>query len=451
MSVLVVGLSHHSAPVDVLEKVAVSADDVPKLLDEMVRRAHVSEVTLLSTCNRVEVYAVVDAFHGGLADVSEVLGRHSGLPLADLTDHFFVHYAGSAVQHLFSVAAGLDSMVVGESQILGQLRQAYATADETGTVGRVLHELAQQALRVGKRVQATTGIDAAGASVVSEALADASAVLGGLAGRKAVLVGAGAMGALAAAHLRRAGAAEIAVLNRTLDRASRLAEKSVEAGLPARAGLLGDLPAELADADVLVACTGAIGTVVDAGSVAQGLAGREAPLVVCDLGLPRDVDPAVAELPRVTVVDLAALQQRLAGPADGGAVSRAAELVAEEAQHYLAAQRSAEVTPTVTALRRRASEVVDAELLRLDSRLPELSDAVRDEFARTVRRVVDKLLHTPTVQVKKLAVGPDGDSYAAALRTLFELDPGKPAAVAGSSIRGKDVVAALDAPVEDER
>jgi glutamyl-tRNA reductase len=451
MSVLVVGLSHHSAPVDVLERIAVSADDVPKLLDEMVRRAHVSEVTLLSTCNRVEVYAVVDAFHGGLADVSEVLGRHSGLPLADLTDHFFVHYAGSAVQHLFSVAAGLDSMVVGESQILGQLRQAYATADEAGTVGRVLHELAQQALRVGKRVQATTGIDAAGASVVSEALADAAHVLGSLEGKRAVLVGAGAMGALAAAHLRRAGAAEITVLNRTLDRAARLAEKSVEAGLPARAGLLTELPAALADADVLVACTGAIGTVVEAGAVARGLAGREAPLVVCDLGLPRDVDPAVAELPRVTVVDLAALQQRLAGGVDGGVVAKAAELVAEEAQHYLAAQRSAEVTPTVTALRRRASEVVDAELLRLDSRLPELPPAVREEFAKTVRRVVDKLLHTPTVQVKKLAEGPDGDSYAAALRTLFELDPGKPAAVAGSSIRGKDVAAAIDAPVEDER
>ena len=453
MSVLVVGLSHRSAPVDVLERVAVSAADVPKLLDEMVRRPHVSEVTLLSTCNRVEVYAVVDAFHGGLADVSEVLGRHSGLALTDLTDHFFVHYAGAAVQHLFSVAAGLDSMVVGESQILGQLRQAYATADETGTVGRVLHELAQQALRVGKRVHASTGIDAAGASVVSEALADAAEVLDGLAGKTAVLVGAGAMGALAAAHLRRAGAAEIVVLNRSLDRAERLAAKSAEAGLPARAGVLDELPAALASADVLVACTGAIGTVVGVDSVVRGIGGREAPLVVCDLGLPKDVDPAVGEVPGVTVVDLAVLQQRLTGRGDGLAVAQAQELVAEEAQNYLAAQRSAEVTPTVTALRRRASEVVDAELLRLDSRLPELPEAVRDEFTKTVRRVVDKLLHTPTVQVKKLAEGPDGDSYAAALRTLFELDPQKPAAVAGSvtqTLHGTDITAALEAPLVDE-
>ncbi|MDT7710522.1 MAG: glutamyl-tRNA reductase, partial [Pseudonocardiales bacterium] len=174
MSVLVVGLSHRSAPVEVLERAAVGADDVPKLLDEMVHSTHVSEVVLLSTCNRIEVYAVVDAFHGGLADVSAVLSRHSGMPLTELTEHFYVHYAGSAVQHLFAVASGLDSMVVGEAQILGQLRAAYATADETGTVGRSLHELAQQALRVGKRVHASTGIDGAGASVVSEALADAA-------------------------------------------------------------------------------------------------------------------------------------------------------------------------------------------------------------------------------------------------------------------------------------
>jgi glutamyl-tRNA reductase len=445
MSVLVVGLSHRSAPVEVLERAAVSSDDVPKLLDEMLRCPHVSEAVLLSTCNRIEIYAVVDAFHGGLADVSSVLGRHSGLELGELTEHLFVHYASSAVQHLFSVAAGLDSMVVGESQILGQLRTAYATADEVGSVGRVLHELAQQALRVGKRVHASTGIDAAGASVVSEALADAAAGLGqDLSGTRAVIVGAGAMGALAAAHLRRAGAAEIIVLNRSAERAERLAEKTAEQGTPARAGLLEDLETELAQADLMVTCTGAIGTVVELAPVEAAMTGRAGrPLVVCD--------PAIAGVEGVTVVDLIALQRRLGGDAGvGRSVASARELVAEEAQSYLAAQRSAEVTPTVTALRRRASEVVDAELLRLTSRLPDLEDGVREEFGRTVRRVVDKLLHTPTVQVKRLAEGPDGDSYAAALRTLFELDPTKPAAVAGTAeqLTGADVARALEAPLE---
>ena len=441
MSVLVVGMSHRSAPVGVLERAVVGADDVPKLLDEMMRGSHVSEVLLLSTCNRIEVVAVVDAFHGGLADVGEVLARHAGLPLVELTEHLYVHYAGSAVQHLFAVASGLDSMVVGEAQILGQLRSAYATAQEFGTAGRVLHELAQHSLRVGKLVQSRTGIDAAGASVVSEALSDAADVFGGaLAGRRAVLVGAGAMGALAAAHLRRAGAAEIVVLNRSVDRAERLAATTAENGTPARSAGLDALTAELAGADLLVACTGAVGSVVGLDAIGDR-AGR--PLVVCDLGLPRDVDAAVAGLTEVTVVDLATLQERLSGGGRGASVAMAQDIVAEEAQSYLAAQRSAEVTPTVTALRKRAAEVIDAELLRLDSRLPDIDDKVRHEFARSVHRVVDKLLHTPTVQVKRLAEGPDGDSYAAALRTLFELDPQAPAAMAVQ--RSGDVLAALEA------
>jgi glutamyl-tRNA reductase len=444
MSVLVVGLSHRSAPVQVLERAAVGATEVPKMLEELLRGPHVSEAVLLSTCNRIEVVAVVDAFHGGLADVSAVLARHAGMSLTELTDHVFVHYAGSAVQHLFAVAAGLDSMVVGEAQILGQLRTAYATADEAGTVGRTLHELAQHALRVGKSVHANTGIDTAGASVVSEALADAAAELGGLAGRRAVVVGAGAMGALAAAHLRRSGVSEIVVLNRSAERAERLAENTRANGTPARAAALDGLAAELATADVMVASTGAVGTVVELDTVADAVAVRTGRrLAIVDLGLPRDVDARVADLPGVAVVDLAALQRRLSSGDRGVAVAAAQQLVAEEAQAYLAAQRSAEVTPTVTALRRRASDVIDAELLRLDSRLPDIEPKVREEFGRSVRRVVDKLLHTPTVQVKRLAEGPDGDSYAAALRALFELDPQTPAAVAIQ--RSGDVLAALEA------
>lgn len=451
MSVLVVGMSHRSAPVEVLERAAVGADDVAKLLDEMLRGTHVSEAVLLSTCNRIEVYAVVDAFHGGLADVSAVLGRHAGMELPELTEHLYVHYAAAAVQHLFAVASGLDSMVVGEAQILGQLRTAYAGADELGAVGRVLHELSQHALRVGKRVHASTGIDAAGASVVSEALADAADALGGdLAGRRAVLVGAGAMGGLAAAHLRRAGASEVVVLNRTPARAVRLAAITAEHGTPARGGTLDALATELATADVMVACTGAVGVVVDRATVAEAVAARAGrPLAICDLGLPRDVDAGAGALPGVTIVDLIGLQRRLATGERGAAVSAAQELVAEEAQTYLTAQRSAEVTPTVTALRRHASDVIDAELLRLDSKLPDIDAHVRAEFDRSVRRVVDKLLHTPTVQVKRLAEGPDGDSYAAALRKLFELDPQTPGAVAIQ--RSGDVLAALEArgPEED--
>ncbi|GAA5155434.1 glutamyl-tRNA reductase [Pseudonocardia eucalypti] len=437
MSLLVVGLSHRSAPVDVLERVAVSGEDVPKLLDELTRGGRVGEVMVLSTCNRVEVYAVVEAFHGGLADVSGVLARHAGVAVGELSAHLYVHYAASAVEHLFAVAAGLDSMVIGEAQILGQLRTAYQAATEADTVGRVLHELAQQALRVGKRSHAETGIDKAGASVVSEGLALAGEALGDLNGVQALLVGAGSMGGLAAAALRRAEVAGLVIANRTEERARRLAATAAENGLAARATTLDKLPAELAEADLLVTCTGAVGTVLTSATVATAAAGRAArPLVICDLGLPRDVDPAVADLTGVTVIDLATLNERLGNRAEGATVRAVREIVSAEVATYLSAQRSAEVTPTVTALRRRAAEVVDAELLRMSGRLPDLDPQVRDELARTVRRVVDKLLHTPTVRVKQLAEAPGGDTYAEALRELFGLDPQAPAAVAAMRANG---------------
>jgi glutamyl-tRNA reductase len=424
MSVLAVGISHRSADVRVLERATVPTGDVAKILDELLRCENVTEAALVTTCNRVEVYTVVEAFHGGLAEVVGVLGRHSGLDVVELYDHLYVHYAAAAAEHLFQVAAGLDSMVVGEAQILGQVRTAYNTARAAGTVGRTLHELIQRALRVGKRVHAETGLDAAGGSVVSEALADADATLGGLAGRSALIVGAGSMGGLAAAALRRAGIGEIVVANRTEQTGARLAALQVEHGTPARAVGLTGLADHLGAADVVVSCTGATDIVIDSAMVA----GRARPLVICDLGLPRDVAADVADLPGLTIVDLESLQHRLAEAPSGLDTARAAAIVAEEISGYLATQRSAEVTPTVTALRRRAAEVVDAELLRLDSRL-NLDEPVRAEVAHAVRRVVDKLLHTPTVRVKELASGPNGAEYAEALRELFQLDPAAPAAI----------------------
>ncbi|MPZ64783.1 MAG: glutamyl-tRNA reductase [Pseudonocardiaceae bacterium] len=432
MNLLVVGLSHRTAPVRDLERAAVRAEETGKLLDELLGGDHVGEAMLVSTCNRVEVYAMVATFHGGLADVSGVLARHAGAGLEEFSSRLYVHYAAAGVEHLFSVASGLDSMVVGEPQILGQLRAAYAAAEHAGTVGSTLHELAQRALRVGKRVHTETGIATAGASVVSEALADAAGALGELAGRTALVIGAGSMGGLAAARLRRAGIAEIVIANRTVAAAQRLAEASVAEGTRARATALEGIDQALADADVVVSCTGAVGTVLGAQQLAGARRRRAEPLAVCDLGLPRDVEAGVAEQPGVTVVDLETLQHRLQTAAVGVDTGIAQRIVAEEVSGYLSAQRTAEVTPTVTALRKRAAEVVDAEMLRLDGKLPGLDAAVRDELDRTVRRVVDKLLHTPTVRVKQLA-GSDGETYADALRELFELDPQAAAAVAATT------------------
>lgn len=437
MNLLTVGISHHSAPVRVLERVAISGGDINKILDELVLREHIAEAFVISTCNRVEIYALAETFHGGLDDVSAVLSRHSGTEVGELADHLYVYYAGAAVEHLFSVSAGLDSMVVGEAQILGQLRQAYGTADERGTVGKTLHELAQQALRVGKRVHSETGIDNEGASVVSEALADAEAALGGLEGKNALLVGAGSMGGLTAAQLKRADVGRIVIANRTAANGERLAESLRADGVDAGTADLSGLAEAIAEADLVVACTGAVGAVVTEDVVSAAASLRRAtardgkPLLCCDLGLPRDIAAEVGDLPGVTVVDLASLQQRLSAKQGGNESERAAGIVAEEVRGYLAAQRSAEVTPTVTALRKRAAEVVDSELLRLDSRLPDIDEPTREELSRTVRRVVDKLLHAPTVRVKQLASQPGGSGYADALRELFELDP-QTAAVIGT-------------------
>ncbi len=427
MSVLLFGVSHRSAPVSVLEQLSTDESEQVKIVDRLMQSPLVTEAMVLSTCNRGEVYAVVDAFHGGLSVIGQVLSEHSGMSLGDLTKYAYVRYSEAAVEHLFAVASGLDSAVVGEQQVLGQVRRAYATAEANRTVGRVLHELAQRALAVGKRVHSETGIDAAGASVVSVALGMADTKLGGLKGKNAVVVGAGAMGALSAAHLTRAGIRDIHVVNRSLPRAQRLARKIRESGAGAEALSLDRLASALADADVVISCTGAVRPVVSLADVHNALAATrrdetDRPLVICDLGMPRDVDSAVAGLPGVWVVDMDRVQREPSARAAAADAEAARHLVAAEVAAYLAGERMAEVTPTVTALRQRAADVVEAELLRLDHRLPGLEAAQRDEVARTVRRVVDKLLHAPTVRIKQLASAPGGDSYAEALRELFELD-----------------------------
>jgi glutamyl-tRNA reductase len=418
---LVVGLSYRTSPVSLLERVSIGGDELVKSIGELAAAESISEVLVLSTCNRIEVYADVARFHPAVAEITQVLSRHADLAVSDLGEHLYVHFAEAAAEHILTVASGLDSMVVGESQILGQLRAAYAMATELASVGTVLHELAQTALRVGKRVHADTGIDRAGASIVSVALDQAESVLGTLAGRRVLIVGAGSMGALSAATLRRRGAHDLVIANRSADRGRRLAD-SVEARFVG----LDDVPAEIADADVLICSTGATGIVVELDMVGDR---TERPLVVLDLALPRDVDPTVARRPGVSYVDLDTLRARGAVVSDDE-VAAATAIVAEELAGYLAEQQRLAVAPTVTALRARANQVIDGELARIESRLPGLDPAVRAEVADAVRRAVEKVLHAPTVRVKELASTPRGNAYAEALRELFDLDPAAAESVA---------------------
>ena len=436
------GISHHSAPVALLESVAVAESDRDRLTEELIAGDRVDEAMIVTTCNRVEVYAAVDAFHPALDDVVALLSRHSGLPVDELSRHLYIRYSESAAEHLFSVASGLDSMVVGEQQIIGQIRTAYQCASDIGAAGTTLHRLAQQALHVGKRVHTETDIDSAGASVVSVALDRAAEVLTGgqdaagpgtagrggsgrsLAGRRAVVLGAGAMGGLAVAYLGRGGIDHIDVTNRTPERAERLSEIARDAGTPATAVPVEDLADAVAAADILFTCTGAVGTVVTLGDVHTALARREAdrPLVICDLGMPRDVDPAVAGLPGVTVLGIEALKADPETSSAAADADAARTIVDAELAAYSQAERMAEVGPLIGKMRGRAGQVVAAEMRRLDSRLPDLDERARDEVANAVRRVVDKLLHPPTVRFKQLAAQPDGENYAEVVRTLFDLD-----------------------------
>lgn len=432
MSLLAVGISHHTAPLDVLERVALDVAGARELATGLAGAEHVLEVAVLATCNRLEVYADVTTFHGGLADIGRLLVARAGLDLAELTPHLYVRYAEHAVQHLFGVAAGLDSMALGESQVLGQVRATLRRAQEDGTLGRLLDPLLQHSLRAGKRAHTETGLDRAGHSLVGAALAHADEVGLALTTSRALVVGAGAMSGLAAATLHRGGAAAITVANRTPGRARRLAA-AVEGDWLALDDP-GALAQALSAADVVVSCTGAVGHVLTVERVAAArelraaraaLEGVEpADQLLVDLALPRDVEPGVAALPGVHVVDLAVLGEELEHAEVGEQVEAARRVVGEEVAAYLQNQRADEVAPTVVALRSYARQVVEAELARLRSRLGEVDPKVASEVELSVHRVVEKILHTPTVRVKSLAAEQSGSGthYAAALRELFDLD-----------------------------
>ncbi|MGW2282928.1 glutamyl-tRNA reductase [Streptomyces sp. NPDC001770] len=496
MSLLVVGLSHRSAPVSVLERASLAQDAQVKLLQDTLAAEPAAEATVLATCNRIELYADVDKFHAGVAELSTLLAQHSQVGLDELTPHLYVHYEDRAVHHLLSVACGLDSMVVGEGQILGQIKDALALGQELHTAGRLLNDLFQQALRVGKRAHSETGIDRAGQSLVTfglEQLAAGQDVDAWARGKRALVIGAGSMSSLAAATLARTGVGEIVVANRTRARADRLVEilgQATGPGLRVRAVEMTAVGEELTRADIVVSCTGSTGLVLTAEAIAKAVgaeydtaavpaataaagttvdaldqhaawvengSGSGAPaqdaapaaprrvtvpaqnsgpvrLAVLDLAMPRDVDSAAHRIAGVRLVDIESLAEASADAPMAADVDRVRGIVSDEVAAFGAAQRAAHITPTVVALRTMAADVVAGEIARLDGRLPDLDEKQRAEITQTVRRVVDKLLHAPTVRVKQLASEPGGAGYADALRELFDLDPQTVAAVSRADL-----------------
>lgn len=421
VSVLVVGMSHRSAPVALLERLSMDETVRHDTTAKLVERPALSEAMIVSTCNRLEIYSVTNSFHSGVQDVVDVLHEISDVDVETLRTYLYVRYADAAAEHMMVVASGLDSMVVGEQQIIGQVRTAYQSAAEKGTVGTALHSLAQSALHTGKRVHSETDIDDAGASMVSVALDEALEHLGTdhLRGRTALVLGAGAMASLAATHLGRLGVDKLIVSNRTRDRAERLAGHSLEAGVPAEVVDFEDRASVLSTVDLAVSATGADDfTITEADIPAQ----RLADLMLIDLSMPRDIDDDVANHDGVHLVNIERLHQRISGRGDRTSGHKEAlDIVAEELDSYSSEQRVRDVVPAVSALRKHASEMVAEELNRLRGRMPDLDEAEFTEVSRTVRRVVDKLLHQPTVQVKKLAAESGVVSYETALQELFGL------------------------------
>jgi len=435
MSVLVVGLSHHSAPVAALERATLSGDAIGKLLREVSQAERVTGAFAVFTCNRVEVYAEAGGFHAGVAAICELLARHAGIAIGELTPYVYAHDGDRAAQHLLSVTCGLDSMAVGEPQILGQVRRSLALARSHGTLSHALDELGTRALRAARRAHAQTGIDRSGANLVSAGVGLAAARLSRsvgscdvarpLSGSSVLVVGAGSLGSLAVATAARLGAAGIVVASRSKDRAGRLA-----ASAGGCAADLSALPGAIAAADLVISCTGATELVITADLVTGALrlrasgGGADRPLVLLDLALPRDVDAAAGLLPGVSVLGLDSLQDADTGTASARArdVAAVRAIVAEELSAWVSARHAARVAPTVVALRAKAVTVVEAEVARLGGRLSELDDHARAEIAQAMHRVVGKLLHAPTVRVKELAGSPVGDAYEKALCVLFDLD-----------------------------
>jgi glutamyl-tRNA reductase len=417
VSILVVSVSHKSTSVSDLAQLALDASASAKLAEQLIGSEHIDEAVVLSTCNRTELYASVSRFHGALDDATQALADIAGLRPGELRSLCAVFFDEGAVAHTFSVASGLDSLVVGESQILGQVKAALALSQAHETVGTVLNSLFQQAIRVGKRVHTETGIGAAGRSLISAAYRLLTDKLGALDGQRVLVVGAGAMAGLAARTAATDGAM-VTCANRTLARAERLAEAVGGKAVP-----LADLPQALAETDVLVTCTGArtltIGVDDLAGTPVRG---------IVDVALPADVAPEVTAH-GVCLVNLDRLVTDQPDSASAQEIEDARDLVREEVASFLGLRRAAQVAPTVVALRSMASAVVAGELRRLEARLPQLDDHEREQIQRSMRRIVDKLLHTPTVRVQELSAEPDAVDYAAALRVLFALDPQAVAAV----------------------
>ena len=420
MSVVVIGLNHRTMPLDLFERLTVDSSRLPKALHDLAAREHLGEVVVLSTCNRTEVYALAERFHGAYGDVRNFLAELAFVTPDEFTDHLYVHYDNEAVRHLFAVAAGVDSAVLGEAEILGQVRTAWERAGEERTTGPVLNLLFRHALETGKRARTDTDIARGTASVSHAAVEMAAERLGDLAGKRVLVMGAGDMAEGMAAALQRAGVTDVFVANRTWRKARALADR-----IGGQAVRLSDLPSALVEVDLLLTSTGSTVPVVERDDFEPVMAERAGrPLLIVDIAVPRDVDPRVRDLAGVTLLDINDLRTF----ARAGVERRAGELAAveaiidEELVRFRTAASARSAAPVVGALHRWADEIRDSELARFDARLDGLDERQREAVEALAKGLVNKLLHRPTITLKEHAGTPTGDRLSEATRQLYDLD-----------------------------
>ena len=420
MSVVVIGLNHRTMPLDLFERMTIDGARLPKALHDLNAREHIGEVVVLSTCNRTEVYAIAERFHGAYADVRNFLSELAFVPPDEFADHLYVHYDAEAIRHLFSVAAGLDSSVIGEAEILGQVRGAWEQAGQEATAGPVLNLLFRHALETGKRARTDTDIARGTASVSHAAVEMAAERLGDLEGKRVLIMGAGEMAEGMATALQGAGVADVFVANRTWRKARALADR-----IDGQAVRLSDLPLALLEVDLLLTSTGATVPVVERDDFAPVMAeraGRE--LLIVDIAVPRDVDPTVADLDGVTLLNIDDLRRF----AQAGIERRSHELAAvesiidQELQRFRSANSARSAAPVIASLRGWADDVRTAEIARFEAKLDGLDERQREAVEALTKGLVAKLLHQPTVQLKDTAGSTTGERLADATRQLFDLD-----------------------------
>lgn len=419
MAFVVIGLNHRTGPVTLLEKLMIQEPAMPSALENLTKNSDIREAVVLSTCNRTEVYVVAERFHGAYDEIRQFLSTTSGIAEEDIAPHLYGQFDDDAVKHLFEVTSGLDSAVLGETEIIGQVRDAWEVAMNQGAARTSLNSLFRHALEVGKRARTETAISRSTASMSHAAVEMAEDILGSLNGKRVLVVGAGEMGEGVATALAREGATQITVVNRTESRGAVLAEK-----VGAKVARFDELQQELADADVVIACTGAGTPVITTELLSQARGNHTSPLLVVDIALPRDVESAVSQLSGVTLRDLDDLSQW----AQRGIEQRATEvdqvrsIIAEEVERFSSEQAQRQAAPLVAQLRELVEDMRRSEIERYGARLGDLNPQQREAVDAITKRIAAKLLHTPSVRLREAAGTPQGERLAAAVRDLFNLD-----------------------------